>query len=69
MPQGKLPSRASVGAPERETYARKKDSSGQHRSLSFAPSNPNFKAALPTMIRNAEMLAAGKLAQEGRVLL
>ena len=30
--------------------------------------NQNYKAALPTMIRNVEMLAAGKLLQEGRIL-
>jgi hypothetical protein len=34
-----------------------------------ASQNVNFTNALGTMTRNAEMLAAGKLLQEGRILL
>lgn len=71
MPQGKIAkgSRSGVAVPDKEIYARKVENGGTHKSQSFSVSNPNFKSALPTMIRNAEMLAAGKLVQEGRVLL
>jgi hypothetical protein len=76
MPQGKkLGDKRAMGVPEKQAYARKPD---QERAApviaakserAATSQNRNFKAALPTMIRNAEMLAAGKLVQEGRVLL
>ena len=76
MPQVNLSKgRAAVGVPEKGTYARKVENGVKAPVISAKTEraansqNQNFTKALGTMIRNAEMLTAGKLLQEGRILL
>lgn len=80
MPQGKTgadraAATLTVPAQHGAVYQRKPEKQapgpvkGAKSARAAASQNVNFTNALGTMTRNAEMLAAGKLLQEGRILL
>jgi hypothetical protein len=79
MPQrdaklGSTAARRQLGVPERAGYARKRevDRSGPVKApksaFALSTMNANYRASLGRMTRNVEMIAAGKLVNEGRIL-
>jgi|APLak6261671146_1056082.scaffolds.fasta_scaffold64317_1 hypothetical protein len=79
MPQGKVSDKAksAPGIPKSERYAKRVAQEEQRKGgpvkapkteTAAAQVNQNFIAALPTMTRNAEMIAAGKLIAQGSSL-
>ncbi len=75
MPQGKDIS-IGIGGPKKERYARKPENEKHAFHVLIAPKSSHaaeskstaYKAVLPSIRKNAQMIAAGKLAANGSVL-